>query len=149
MSEPVEVRFTRIHADAQAPSRGSEMAAGWDLRTVGQTTVHKGGSVRVQTGLIVAIPAGFEGQVRARSSLAGKGLILPNAPGTIDADYRGELQVLLTWIGEGDSFTIPAGERIAQLVINQVPEVEFVEVSGDELGQTDRGGGGFGSTGRF
>ena len=149
MSEPVEVRFTRIHADAQAPSRGSEMAAGWDLRTVGQTTVHKGGSVRVQTGLIVAIPAGFEGQVRARSSLAGKGLILPNAPGTIDADYRGELQVLLTWIGEGDSFTIPAGERIAQLVINQVPEVEFVEVSEDELGQTDRGGGGFGSTGRF
>ena len=149
MSEPVEVRFTRIHADAQAPSRGSELAAGWDLRTVEQTTVHKGSSVRVQTGLIVAIPAGFEGQVRARSSLAGKGLILPNAPGTIDADYRGELQVLLTWIGEGDSFTIPAGGRIAQLVINRVPEVEFVEVSEDELGQTDRGGGGFGSTGRF
>ena len=149
MSEPVEVRFTRIHADAQAPSRGSEMAAGWDLRTVEQTTVRKGGSVRVQTGLIIAIPSGFEGQVRARSSLAGKGLILPNAPGTIDADYRGELQVLLTWIGEGDSFTIPAGERIAQLVINRVPEVKFVEVSEDELGQTDRGGGGFGSTGRF
>ena len=149
MSEPVEVRFTRIHADAKAPTRGSELAAGWDLRTGEQTTVHKGASIRVQTGLIVAIPAGFEGQVRARSSLAGKGLILPNAPGTIDADYRGELQVLLTWIGEGDSFTIPAGERIAQLVINRVPEVEFVEVSEDELGQTDRGGGGFGSTGRF
>ena len=149
MSEPVEVRFTRIHADAQAPSRGSDRAAGWDLRNVEQTTVHKGGSVRVHTGLIVAIPAGFEGQMRARSSLAEKGLILPNAPGTIDADYRGELQVLLTWIGEGDSFTIPAGERIAQLVINRVPEVEFVEVSEDELGQTDRGGGGFGSTGRF
>ncbi len=149
MSEPVEVRFTRIHADAQAPSRGSDLAAGWDLRTVEQTTVPKGVSVRVHTGLIVAIPAGFEGQVRARSSLAGKGLILPNAPGTIDADYRGELQVLLTWIGEGDSFTIPAGERIAQLVINRIPEVEFVEVSEDELGQTDRGSGGFGSTGRF
>ena len=149
MSEPVEVRFTRIHADAQAPSRGSDLAAGWDLRTVEQTTVPKGVSVRVHTGLIVAIPAGFEGQVRARSSLAGKGLILPSAPGTIDADYRGELQVLLTWIGEGDSFTIPAGERIAQLVINRIPEVEFVEVSEDELGQTDRGSGGFGSTGRF
>ena len=149
MSEPVEVRFTRIHDDAQAPTRGSELAAGWDLRAVEQTIVPKGSSVRTQTGLIVAIPAGFEGQVRARSSLAGKGLILPNAPGTIDADYRGELQVLLTWIGDGESYTIPAGERIAQLVVNRVPEVEFVEVSEDDLGQTDRGGGGFGSTGRF
>jgi dUTP pyrophosphatase len=149
MGDPVEVRFTRIEDGAQAPTRGSELAAGWDLRALEETTIVRGHSSKVRTGLIVAIPAGYEGQVRARSSLASKGLILPNAPGTIDADYRGELMVLLTWIGEGDSFVIPAGERIAQLIIAPVPEVTFTEVGSDELGETERGEGGFGSTGKF
>ena len=149
MGDSVTVRFTRIAHAAQAPSRGSELAAGWDLRALEETVVSSGSSSKVLTGLKVAIPAGFEGQVRARSSLAAKGLILPNAPGTIDADYRGELMILLTWIGEGDSYTIPAGERIAQLVVAPVPRVEFVEVTEEELGDTERGEGGFGSTGRF
>jgi dUTP pyrophosphatase len=149
MGDGVEVRFTRIVDGAQAPTRGSELAAGWDLRALEQVTVEKARSSKVRTGLIVAIPAGYEGQVRARSSLAAKGLILPNAPGTIDADYRGELMVLLTWIGQGDSWVIPAGERIAQLIIAPVPEVTFTEVGLDELGQTERGEGGFGSTGKF
>jgi dUTP pyrophosphatase len=149
MGDSVTVRFTRIADGAQAPSRGSELAAGWDLRALEETVVSSGSSSKVLTGLKVAIPAGFEGQVRARSSLAAKGLILPTAPGTIDADYRGELMILLTWIGEGDSYTIPAGERIAQLVVAPVPRVEFVEVTEEELGDTERGEGGFGSTGRF
>ena len=125
------------------------MAAGWDLRALEECVVSKGVSSRIRTGLKVAIPAGFEGQVRARSSLGAKGLILPNAPGTIDADYRGELMVLMTWIGEGDSFTVSKGERVAQLVIAQVPQVTFLEVDEDGLGTTERGEGGFGSTGRF
>ena len=145
MSEPVEVRFTRIHADAKAPTRGSELAAGWDLRTVEQTTVHKGASIRVQTGLIVAIPAGFEGQVRARSSLAGKGLILPNAPGTIDADYRGEIKIIMGNFGDRDE-VINHGDRVAQIVLAPVTQAGFEVVA--ELGSTERGAGGFGSTGR-
>ncbi len=149
MSEPTEVRFTKIHTDAKEPTRGSALAAGWDLYSVEETTVSRGSSVKVKTGLKVAIPAGWEGQVRARSSLAARGLILPNAPGTIDADYRGELMVLMMWIGEGDSFTIPKGERVAQLVISALPQVIFTEVAADDLGETRRGEGGFGSTGRF
>ncbi|MBO57428.1 MAG: dUTP diphosphatase [Euryarchaeota archaeon] len=149
MREQVEVKFTRIHDDAQAPTHGSTLAAGWDLRTIEETVILKSISSKVKTGLKVAIPAGYEGQIRARSSLGAKGLILPNAPGTIDADYRGELMVLMTWIGDGDSFTIPKGERVAQLVISPIPNVSFIEVSESELTDTERGDGGFGSTGRF
>jgi dUTP pyrophosphatase len=103
----------------------------------------------VPTGLKVAIPVGFEGQIRARSSLGRKGLILPHSIGTIDADYRGELFVLMTWIGEGSSYTIEKGERIAQMVIAPIPPSEFTEVNLESLGDTERGEGGFGSTGRF
>ena len=96
------------------------------------------------------LPDGLECQVRPRSGLAAEwGVTVLNAPGTIDADYRGELMVLLTWIGEGESYTIPAGERIAQLIIAPVPQVVFIEVSEEELSDTERGEGGFGSTGRF
>ena len=103
----------------------------------------------VPTGLKVAIPVGYEWQIRARSSLGRKGLILPHSIGTIDADYRGELFVLMTWIGEGKSYTIEKGERIAQMVIAPIPESEFTEVDLESLGDTERGEGGFGSTGRF
>ena len=106
-------------------------------------------SVKLRTGLRVAIPEGFEGQVRARSSLGSKGLILPHSIGTIDADYRGELFVLMTWIGEGESYEVKARERIAQLVIAPIPDVQFTEVDEGDLGETERGDGGFGSTGRF
>ena len=106
-------------------------------------------SVKLRTGLRVAIPVGYEGQVRARSSLGSKGLILPHSIGTIDADYRGELFVLMTWIGEGESYRVNAGERMAQLLISPIPEVSFKEVSIEQLGDTKRGDGGFGSTGRF
>ena len=131
------------------PTKGSAHAAGWDLYSLEDKEVSFRASVKLRTGLHIAIPVGYEGQVRARSSLGSKGLILPHSIGTIDADYRGELFVLMTWIGEGDSYVVKAGERIAQLLITPIPKAAFTEVGFEELGETVRGEGGFGSTGRF
>ena len=149
MEESLEVMVARTEDDARLPTRGSEYAAGWDLYALEESVVPFRKSVKLRTGLRVAIPVGYEGQVRARSSLGSKGLILPHSIGTIDADYRGELFVLMTWIGEGESYTVKAGVRIAQLLISPIPEVSFKEVSIAQLGDTKRGDGGFGSTGRF
>ncbi len=100
----------------------------------------------VPTGLILEVPVGWEGQVRPRSGLAIRhGLTVVNAPGTIDSDYRGELKVLLVNLG-GEAVTIHRGDRVAQLVVTPAPQVGFVEA--DALETTDRGAGGFGSTGR-
>ena len=149
MSSPLEVKVARTEQGARLPTMGSEHAAGWDLYALEDSIVPFRKSVKLRTGLHVAIPVGYEGQVRARSSLGSKGLILPHSIGTIDADYRGELFVLMTWIGEWESYTVKAGERIAQLLISPIPDVAFTEVSFEELGETERGEGGFGSTGRF
>lgn len=149
MDESLEVMVARTDDGARLPTRGSEYAAGWDLYALEEYVVPFRKSVKLRTGLRVAIPVGYEGQVRARSSLGSKGLILPHSIGTIDADYRGELFVLMTWIGEGESYKVNAGERIAQLLISPIPEVSFKEVSIEQLGDTKRGDGGFGSTGRF
>jgi len=117
-----------------------------DLRASVDVLLEPGERDAVSTGFRVAIDEGFEGQVRVRSSLALKrGLIVPNAPGTIDSDYRGELKVLLANIG-GETVCVERGERIAQLVIAPVVRAEVAEV--DALDATDRGQGGFGSTGR-
>ncbi|CAI8163831.1 MAG: Deoxyuridine 5'-triphosphate nucleotidohydrolase [Methanobacteriota archaeon] len=147
--EEVEVRFARIHEDAQAPTQGTLEAAGWDLRALEDTEVIRGESSRIRTGLAVAIPSGWEGQIRSRSSLGAKGMIMPNGVGTIDSDYRGELMILATWIGEGDSIKLAKGERVAQLLIAPVPLTKFTEVDFEDLSQTERGEGGFGSSGRF
>ncbi len=149
MDNELVVLFTKLHPEAKSPIQGSALAAGWDLRTVETCEIKKGISTKVPTGLAVSIPQGYEGQIRARSSLGAKGIILPNGIGTIDADYRGQIHVLMTWIGEGDSTIIEAGERIAQMVISEIPRVNFLEVEPDELGNTERGDGGFGSTGRY
>jgi len=149
MDEPVEVRIARIHPDAQLPVQGSDLAAGFDLHSVERVEVRKGTTEMLPTGLILAIPPGWEGQVRCRSGLGKRGLILPNGVGTIDADYRGELMVLAHWIGEGDSFVVEKGERIGQLLFKRVPQIHFVEVDREALEETGRGEGGFGSTGRF
>ena len=149
MDESLEVMVARTDDGARLPTRGSEYAAGWDLYALEEYVVPFRKSVKLRTGLRVAIPVGYEGQVRARSSLGSKGLILPHSIGTIDAAYRGELFVLRTWIGEGESYRVKAGERIAQLLISPIPEVSFKEVSIEQLGDTKRGDGGFGSTGRF
>tara|TARA_A100001234_G_scaffold219638_1_gene230857 strand:- start:882 stop:1331 length:450 start_codon:yes stop_codon:yes gene_type:complete len=149
MRAEVEVLFAKLDENAEAPTQGTKSAAGWDLRALEKTTVTKGNSTKIRTGLAVAIPDGWEGQIRSRSSLGAKGMIMPNGVGTIDSDYRGELMVLATWIGEGDSIVLEKGERIAQLLIAPVPVTSFTEVSFENLSKTERGEGGFGSSGRF
>ena len=149
MRAEVEVLFAKLDGNAEAPTQGTKSAAGWDLRALEETTVSKGNSTKIRTGLAVAIPDGWEGQIRSRSSLGAKGMIMPNGVGTIDSDYRGELMVLATWIGEGDSIVLEKGERIAQLLIAPVPVTSFTEVSFENLSKTERGEGGFGSSGRF
>jgi|TARA_B100001778_G_C18341058_1_gene517522 dUTP pyrophosphatase len=150
MTRPnVEVLFAKLDEEASQPTQGTKSAAGWDLRALNDTEVVKGSSTKIRTGLAVAIPEGWEGQIRSRSSLGAKGMIMPNGVGTIDSDYRGELMVLATWIGEGDSIKLSKGERIAQMLIAPVPLTTYKEVSFDELSTTDRGEGGFGSSGRF
>ena len=145
----LEIPFARLDQRAILPTQGSALAAGWDLYAIEETQVPRGASVMISTGWAVAIPEGWEGQLRCRSSLGKKGMIMPNGLGTIDADYRGELKVLATWIGEGDSFTVKAGERVAQLLFAPVPLVTLVETTVEGLDKTERGQGGFGSSGKF
>jgi dUTP pyrophosphatase len=122
-------------------------AAGLDLASAAEEPIEiaPGGRVAVPTGLAFEIPVGFEGQVRPRSGLARKfGIGLPNAPGTIDSDYRGEVQVLLVNLG-AEPYIVRPGDRIAQLVIAPVVMAELEEAS--DLSSTSRGAGGFGHTG--
>jgi dUTP pyrophosphatase len=152
MSADVVVEVRRLpHAEGLAlPAYQTEHAAGLDLvAAVGEQaplTLAPGERVLVPTGLAIALPPGFEGQVRPRSGLALKhGITVLNAPGTIDADYRGEVSVLLINHGS-EPFVIRRGERIAQLVIASVRRAELsVTVA---LSETSRGAGGYGSTGR-
>ena len=132
------------------PAYQSEHAAGLDLlaavSSAGTVTVAPGDRVLVPTGLVVALPEGYEAQVRPRSGLAARhGITILNSPGTIDADYRGEIQVLLVNLGK-EPVTITRGMRIAQLVIAPVVRAHIVEAG--SLDKTSRGSGGFGSTGR-
>ncbi len=145
-----EVRVVRLaHAQGlELPAPASSGAAGADLRAAVERDLVLLPMARaaVPTGLQLEIPLGWEGQVRPRSGLALRhGVTVVNAPGTIDSDYRGELQVLLINLG-AEPFTIRRGERIAQLVLAPVAPSRFVEV--ERLDDTDRGDGGFGSTGR-
>ena len=149
MRTEIHVKFAKLNEEARLPTQGSAQAAGWDLYALEETTVVRGASVMIPTGLVCAIPEGWEGQIRCRSSLGKKGMILPNGVGTIDSDYRGELKVLATWIGEGDSIKLAKGERIAQMLIAPVPNTTYREVSLETLSKTERGEGGFGSSGRF
>jgi dUTP pyrophosphatase len=142
------VQFKKLRPDAIVPRYMTSGAAGMDLAAAidEPITVGAGASAVVATGLAMAIPHGFEGQVRPRSGLARKhGITVLNAPGTIDSDYTGEVMVLLVNLSR-EPFTITHGERIAQLVIAPVVQAEVVEV--EALDQTERGAGGFGSTGR-
>ena len=149
MTTELNIEFAKLDSDAIIPTKGSPQAAGWDLYALEETIVRRNVSSMIKTGLAIAIPNGWEGQIRCRSSLGKKGMIMPNGIGTIDSDYRGELMVLATWIGEGDELIIDKGERVAQLLFSRVPKVKFVERKLEELGNTVRGEGGFGSSGRF
>jgi dUTP pyrophosphatase len=151
MSE-VEVQLTRLPhgADLPLPSYQSAAAAGLDLLAAvaadGPVIIAPGRWAAIPTGLALALPPGSEGQVRPRSGLAAQhGVTVLNAPGTIDADYRGEVKVLLVNLGP-EAFTVTRGMRIAQLVIARTARARLVETA--DLAATQRGAGGFGSTGR-
>lgn len=142
----VQVRRLPHHAGLPLPSRQTAGAAGYDVASAEPDfTLEPRARRLVRTGLALAIPAGYEAQVRPRSGLAIKhGLTLPNAPATIDSDYRGELMVPMINLGT-ERVEVKRGTRIAQLVFQRVERVELVEV--EELPQSERGEGGFGSTG--
>lgn len=144
----IEIELMRLpHGEGlPLPSYASEGAAGLDVVAAESLTLPPGGRHAVATGFAIAIPAGYEVQVRPRSGLALKnGITCLNTPGTIDSDYRGEVKVILANLG-AEPFEVARGERIAQLVPAPVLKARFSEVK--ELGGTTRGEGGFGSTGR-
>jgi dUTP pyrophosphatase len=144
-SVPVPIRRLPGNDDLPLPGYATEGAAGMDVVSAEDVAIAPGARHAVATGLALAIPAGFEIQVRPRSGLALKhGVTVPNTPGTIDSDYRGELKVIL--INHGDTtFIVQRGDRVAQLVLAPVTQATWLEVS--ELDETVRGAGGFGSTG--
>jgi dUTP pyrophosphatase len=139
---------SRLDPDLPLPAYAKPGDAGVDLRATESVTLAPGGGrALVPTGVAVAIPRGYAGFVQPRSGLAlNHGVTVLNSPGLIDADYRGELKVVLVNTDPTEPFVIERGERIAQLVIQAVEHVEFVEV--EELDQTERGDGGFGHSGR-
>ena len=140
-------RFTRLNDAAQAPRRAHPGDAGCDLFAAEAARLEPGERASVGTGIAVEIPEGSAGLVLPRSGLAAKhGISVVNAPGLIDAGYRGEVRVLLLNTDRSHAFVIEPGDRIAQLVIVEVGDAEPVEV--DSLEESARGAGGFGSTGR-
>lgn len=137
--------FKRVHPDAVLPAYAHPSDAGMDIRSVKALVIPAGRRALVPTGLVVNLPLGYEAQVRPRSGLALKaGVTVLNTPGTIDAGYRGEIGVILANFGEND-FEVKVGDRVAQLVIAPVTQPTIVEAT--EVDETDRGAGGFGSTG--
>ncbi len=146
--EQVTVRFVRLESnpDLPLPVRATPHAAGYDIRSAEPDFALAVGEIRlVATGLVMELPEGIECQVRPRSGLALRhGITMPNSPGTIDPDYRGEVRVILQNTGP-ESVDIARGERIAQLVFARFASPEIVEAT--ELSATSRGEGGFGSTG--
>ncbi len=151
MASPVTVRVRRVRAHPEPlplPRYETELAAGMDLRADidGELTLGPLQRMAVPTGLALALPPDYEAQVRPRSGLALRhGITLLNSPGTVDADYRGEVKVVLINLSQ-EPFTLKRGERIAQLVVAPVSRASLVEL--EVLDATERGEGGFGSTGR-
>jgi dUTP pyrophosphatase len=150
MTVTIKVRRLPHNADLPLPAYETEQSAGMDLRAAvaedAPVTLQPGARALIPTGLAIALPPGFEAQVRPRSGLALKhGITCLNSPGTVDADYRGELAVILVNLGQ-EPFVIRRGERIAQMVIAAVTQGVFAEV--ETLDDTARGAGGFGSTGK-
>lgn len=148
-----QIKIRRLHHSAKIPAYKTKEAAGMDLHAClpGDSLpedfrLEPRGRLRIPTGLAIQIPPGYEGQIRPRSGLALEhGVTVLNAPGTLDSDYRGEVGVLLINHGQ-DDFWVKNGDRIAQLVVAKVEQADVLEVS--ELDETERGAGGFGSTGK-
>jgi dUTP pyrophosphatase len=145
--EKTQVRVKKLHPESRIPKYMTEHAAGMDICALldAAVIIEPGERCLIPTGLALAIPAGYEVQVRPRSGLAIKhGIALVNSPGTIDADYRGEIAIILINHGT-ESFTIRSGDRIAQIIVAPICQAELIEV--EELSETVRGTGGFGHTG--
>ena len=150
MSAPIlEINWLEHGLGLDAPSYESDLAAGMDMRAAlpedAPLSLKPGAQAMIETGFAMALPPGYEAQVRPRSGLAAKhGITVLNTPGTIDADYRGEVKIILINLGQED-FTISRDMRIAQMIVAPVVQAQLVEV--EELDETARGVGGFGSTG--
>lgn len=145
---PVPVRVLRLDPDLPLPSYAHPGDAGADLMTTQDVTLAPGERAMVPTGVALALPEGYVGLVHPRSGLAARhGLSIVNAPGTIDAGYRGEIKVLLVNLDPEQPITLHRGDRIAQLVLQRFERAEFVEA--EALDDTPRGVGGYGSTGGF
>lgn len=145
LDNQVKVKFRRLHTHAELPSYATSGSAGMDVYLPCDYPPLSAGEIRVvPCGFAVELPPNFELQVRSRSGLSSKGLVVNNAPGTIDSDYRGEVGVILYNQSPG-IFPLNRGDRIAQMVLCRVPKCEWEIV--DELGATERGEGGYGHTG--
>jgi dUTP pyrophosphatase len=143
---PVTVRVKRLDIDAVVPEAARNGDAAFDICSIVDYELKPGERHAVPTGIAIEIPEGYEGQMRPRSGLAAKeGVTVLNTPGTIDSGYRGEVKTIMINLGD-KPFKITKGMRISQLAIRPVPEVRFIEV--EKLSDTERGEGGFGSTGR-
>ncbi|PZV15980.1 MAG: dUTP diphosphatase [Pseudanabaena sp.] len=142
--QTVDIKFQKLHPDAQVPSYAHTGDAGADVYSVVEITLQPQHRAAIPTGLAVDIPIGYEIQVRSKSGLALKhGITVLNSPGTVDAGYRGEIQVIVINLGT-EAYTFTKGQKIAQLVLKPVIQAQYIE---GELGTSDRGTGGFGSTG--
>ena len=142
----VDIEFKLLHELAQAPKYAHDGDAGADLVCIEDVTLAPGERSLVATGVAIGLPAGYVGLVHPRSGLATKhGIGIVNTPGTIDSGYRGELKVCLINLDPTESVTLPAGSRIAQIVIQEVTTAQFIQVQ--ELDETERSDKGFGSTG--
>lgn len=143
---PVYIRIKRLDESLPIPSYAHEGDAGLDLYAASDVSLRPGERALIPTGIAVAIPQGFAGYVQPRSGLAmSQGLGLANSPGLVDSGYRGEIRVVAVNFDRGEAIQIKRGDKIAQLVVLQVPSVRFLEV--EELPESRRGAGGFGSTG--
>lgn len=142
----VNIEFKLLHELAQAPKYAHDGDAGADLVCIEDVTLAPGERSLVSTGVAIALPAGYVGLVHPRSGLATKhGIGIVNTPGTIDSGYRGELKICLINLDPSETVNLPAGSRIAQLVIQEVTSAQFIQVQ--DLGETERNDKGFGSTG--
>ena len=142
----ISIEFKLLHELAQAPKYAHDGDAGADLVCIEDVTLAPGERLLVSTGIAIALPSGYVGLVHPRSGLANKhGIGIVNTPGTIDSGYRGELKICLINLDPAKTANLPAGSRIAQLVIQEVTTAQFIEVQ--DLDDTDRSDKGFGSTG--
>lgn len=134
-----------LHKDAKTPFKSTKQSSGYDVVATKDVYVWAArGVIKVPLGIAIEVPPGYELQIRSKSSLAAKGLMLANGIGTIDSDYRGEITALLYMLS-GD-IKIKKGEKIVQLVVQKIPDINIEQV--DDLSNTERGSGGFGSTGK-